>query len=83
MLLAGPAFPVAAAALLVARAWVMQRRKPEFRDPTPAGRVLQLGEVALLLGVIDAATWAAWFAWVGRGRPRLDLEETPIEAAVA
>ena len=70
MLLFGPAFPAAAAALLLLRAVVMQRRKPEFAD----GGLAQIVEVAAYLGIIDAATFAAWLAWRRDGSPRANLE---------
>jgi glycosyltransferase involved in cell wall biosynthesis len=71
MLLLGPAFPLGVAALLLARAAVMQRRKPEFAA-RGIGRLVQVVEVAGLLGVIDAATWAAWLAWRRAGAPRAE-----------
>ncbi len=69
MLMLGPAFPAAAAATLLARAAVMKRRKPELSD----GRLLQTLEVAAYLGIIDAATFAAWRAWRRAGSPRAEV----------
>ena len=64
-LLAGPAQLPATLALLVRpRAFVMQTRKPELTDAVAAGtRAPKLAEVALMLGLIDAATFAAWLAY--------------------
>jgi glycosyltransferase involved in cell wall biosynthesis len=72
MLLLGPAYPLGVFALLLARAVAMQRRKPEMADPRAMGRAWQVLEVALYLGIIDAATWSAWIGWRRGGRERLD-----------
>jgi glycosyltransferase involved in cell wall biosynthesis len=82
-LVSGPAIIPAVAALLLARAFVMQRRKPELVDDAAAGRALQLGEVALLLGLIDAATFTAWIAWVRQGRPVVAGAAEPVNADTA
>lgn len=68
--LTGLALPLSATALLFARAAVMQRRKPELADEGPLPRLRQLVEVAFYLGLIDAATWAAWWQWRREGQPR-------------
>jgi hypothetical protein len=70
----GPAWPVSVAALLLARAAVMQRRKPEFVDRRPAARLRQLVEVAVYLGLIDAATFAAWWSWRRSGAALVDVD---------
>ena len=46
-LLTGPLLLPATVSFLLARAFVMQKRKPELTDPATAGRALQLAEVAL------------------------------------
>jgi glycosyltransferase involved in cell wall biosynthesis len=79
LLLLGPAFPLGVAGLLLARALVMQRRKPEFAA-RGLGRISQALVVAGLLGVIDAATWAAWLAWRRAGAPRVETSG-PLSAA--
>jgi glycosyltransferase involved in cell wall biosynthesis len=65
----GPALVPSTMAFLLLRAFVMQRRKPELVDASLAGRARQLLETALMLGVIDAATLAAWAAWRAHGKP--------------
>lgn len=82
MLLLGPAFPLGLAGLLLARALVMQRRKPEF-VAGGLGRLAQAIEVAGLLGVIDAATWAAWLAWRRAGAPRAETAGALSSAELA
>lgn len=72
MLLSGPALPLVAVLLLLGRAVVMQHRKPEWVERHALGRLRQVVEVALVLGAIDAAIWAGWFAWRGQGAPRAD-----------
>jgi glycosyltransferase involved in cell wall biosynthesis len=72
MLLSGPAIPIVAAFLLVGRAVVMQRRKPEWVDRHAVGRFRQVIEVATVLGAIDSAVWAGWWAWRRRGAPSAD-----------
>jgi len=56
-------------ALLLIRAVVMQHRKPEWVDRAWLGRPRQVVEVAVILGTIDAAIWAGWWAWRRRGAP--------------
>lgn len=72
LLLCGPFIPMAAVALLVGRALVMQRRKPEWVDGEVMGRAWQVVEVAATLAVIDAAIVAGWWAWRRAGSPRAD-----------
>jgi glycosyltransferase involved in cell wall biosynthesis len=79
-LVSGPMLPTATIAFLVARAVVMQKRKPELTDLTRAGRALQVAEVALMLGLIDAATFAAWIAWRRQRRPAI-VATAPVNAA--
>lgn len=68
----GPLIPLSTMGLLLARAFVMQRRKPELVDAAALGRARQLVEVAFYLGIIDAATFAAWWHWTRNGRTRVD-----------
>jgi glycosyltransferase involved in cell wall biosynthesis len=68
-LMTGPALPAATALFLLARAFVQQRRKPEFVSPSLLARATELGEVAICLGLIDVATFTAWIAWRRQGRP--------------
>jgi hypothetical protein len=83
--LTGPTLPFSATALLLLRAAIMQRRKPEFVEPTLPGRVVQLVRVAAMLGIIDAATWTAWFSWKRTGSMRVAVQGPlqPEEEAVA
>jgi glycosyltransferase involved in cell wall biosynthesis len=78
-LLSGPALLPATALFLLARAVVMQLRKPELTDAALPGRALQLAEVALMLGLIDAATFTAWIAWRRQGRPVV-ADAAPVNA---
>jgi glycosyltransferase involved in cell wall biosynthesis len=77
----GPALPAAVVMMLLARSWVMQRRKPEFTDPDLGGRLLQLVEVAFLLGTIDLAMFSAWAVWLSQGRPRAVLDSLSSPSA--
>ena len=72
-LASGPALPATVALSLLARAAVMMHRKPEFTDDGLPSRALQLVEVAFYLGLIDAATAAAWWDWRKHGKPRVEL----------
>lgn len=72
LLLCGPLVPAAAVALLIGRAIVMQYRKPEWVDTALKGRARQVLEVAAILGIIDAAIWAGWWAWRRGGSPVAD-----------
>lgn len=79
--LSGPALPIGVAGLLLARAAVSLRRKPEFADTSLPSRALQLVEVASYLGLIDAASAAAWWHWRSHAAPRLDLTARPLAPA--
>lgn len=76
----GPLLPVSATGLLLARAFVMQWRKPELVDAAALGRARQLVEVAFYLGLIDAATLVAWWHWTRHGRTRVEARAVAFEA---